>query len=398
MALFGCLLVAVMLQTATASPSISAEAAPPAASRIGVDNALRQPASSSARYHHDASGQMSGERAGALAAAWHRSAAAVPPAPEPPFFVPGHDTGATIATSFKLRNLINPGGVNGFEMLLHPGDVQGDFYRGRDCAGDTPYGSWQPANHVKFTYDPALGRISAEVSASTPYCYEYGSGNLGRLDYLQMDVVNRAIGTTVAFDNVTVNGVPKGGFSGSGWSTWMLTGVDLSGGFVIEGDLVLSWPTPPATSGQETNKLVLSVGSVAPPSPTPVPTATPTPVPTDTPTAAPTDTPTATPTDTPTPVPTATPTAAPTDAPTAAPSPSPTATLTAGASPTPAAAGCQKADLNADHVVDVGDVALLGQHWGEQGLPGWIPEDLNEDGVIDIGDVAFIGAVWLMTC
>jgi hypothetical protein len=51
-------------------------------------------------------------------------------------------------------------------------------------------------------------------------------------------------------------------------------------------------------------------------------------------------------------------------------------------------------DLNNDHVCNIGDVVILGLHWGETGSKGWIPEDLNADGVINIGDVVALGLHW----
>jgi hypothetical protein len=51
-------------------------------------------------------------------------------------------------------------------------------------------------------------------------------------------------------------------------------------------------------------------------------------------------------------------------------------------------------DLNNDHVCNIGDVVILGLHWGETGSHGWIPADLNSDGVINIGDVVALGLHW----
>ncbi len=34
---------------------------------------------------------------------------------------------------------------------------------------------------------------------------------------------------------------------------------------------------------------------------------------------------------------------------------------------------------------------VVGQHWGETGLSGWIREDANEDGVISVLDMTLIG-------
>jgi len=55
---------------------------------------------------------------------------------------------------------------------------------------------------------------------------------------------------------------------------------------------------------------------------------------------------------------------------------------------------CPEWDLNGDHVCNIGDVVVIGLHWGEMGTAGWIPQDLNNDGVINIGDVVVLGLHW----
>jgi predicted ribosomally synthesized peptide with SipW-like signal peptide len=184
--------------------------------------------------------------------------------PSGPVVTPGYDPTAVLKAALNYRALINPAGLNGFEGIMGlpnfpSGSPQNDFYRGVSCDGSTPYGSWNPSNHVKFTYD-GINTLTAQVDANPSYCMTYDIGDLDGLNYLQLDVVNRAAGTTVNFNNVTLNGISLGNFTGSGWSTWQVTGLDFTSGFTVEGDLVLAWPTPPATSGQETNKLVLQVG------------------------------------------------------------------------------------------------------------------------------------------
>jgi hypothetical protein len=177
----------------------------------------------------------------------------------------GYDPTATLKAAVKYRALINPGGLQGFEGIMGPPsfspNVQNDFYRGVACDGSTPYGSWNATNHVKFAYDGS-GTLTARVDANPSYCMTYNIGSLGSPNYLQLDVVNRGAGTTVNFNNVTLNGYSLGNFTGSGWSTWQVTGLNFSSGFTVEGDLVLAWPSPPATSGQETNKLQITVGSL----------------------------------------------------------------------------------------------------------------------------------------
>ena len=64
------------------------------------------------------------------------------------------------------------------------------------------------------------------------------------------------------------------------------------------------------------------------------------------------------------------------------------------------------ADINGDPVaVDVtngrvwvttplGMLVRIGQHFGETGTPGWIPEDVKVDGVINVQDMVVIGQHW----
>ena len=51
-------------------------------------------------------------------------------------------------------------------------------------------------------------------------------------------------------------------------------------------------------------------------------------------------------------------------------------------------------DVNGDGFVNVLDLVLVGQHFGETGPPGWIPEDVNVDGHIDVLDMILIGQHW----
>jgi PKD repeat protein len=51
-------------------------------------------------------------------------------------------------------------------------------------------------------------------------------------------------------------------------------------------------------------------------------------------------------------------------------------------------------DFNNNHLCDIGDVVIVGLHWGETGAHGWIPQDLNTNGLIDIGDVVIVGLHW----
>ena len=51
-------------------------------------------------------------------------------------------------------------------------------------------------------------------------------------------------------------------------------------------------------------------------------------------------------------------------------------------------------DVNNDDHVNVLDMILIAQHWGETGSSGWIPEDVVRDGVINVLDMVIIGQHW----
>jgi hypothetical protein len=51
-------------------------------------------------------------------------------------------------------------------------------------------------------------------------------------------------------------------------------------------------------------------------------------------------------------------------------------------------------DVNGDGHVNTLDLVLVGQHFGETGPPGWIPEDVNVDGYIDVLDIILIFQNW----
>ncbi len=51
-------------------------------------------------------------------------------------------------------------------------------------------------------------------------------------------------------------------------------------------------------------------------------------------------------------------------------------------------------DVNGDGTANVLDMILVGQHWGETGLTGWIREDANEDGTVNVLDMIIVGQHW----
>ncbi len=51
-------------------------------------------------------------------------------------------------------------------------------------------------------------------------------------------------------------------------------------------------------------------------------------------------------------------------------------------------------DVNMDGKVNVLDMILVGQRWGQTGTPHWIREDVNRDGAINVLDMILIGQNW----
>lgn len=52
---------------------------------------------------------------------------------------------------------------------------------------------------------------------------------------------------------------------------------------------------------------------------------------------------------------------------------------------------CPRWDVNCDGCIDVLDIILVGQRFGQTGPPCWIAEDVNCDGVISVLDIILIG-------
>jgi hypothetical protein len=55
---------------------------------------------------------------------------------------------------------------------------------------------------------------------------------------------------------------------------------------------------------------------------------------------------------------------------------------------------CPDWDVNLDESVNVLDMTLVGQHWGETGAPHWIRGDVVRDGEINVLDMILIGQHW----
>jgi len=51
-------------------------------------------------------------------------------------------------------------------------------------------------------------------------------------------------------------------------------------------------------------------------------------------------------------------------------------------------------DVNLDGSVNVLDMIVVGQNWGETGDPHWIRADVNTDGNVNVLDMIIVGQNW----
>jgi outer membrane protein assembly factor BamB len=51
-------------------------------------------------------------------------------------------------------------------------------------------------------------------------------------------------------------------------------------------------------------------------------------------------------------------------------------------------------DVNCDGQVNLLDMVIIGQHFGQTGNPGWMRTDVNKDGVINVLDMVLVGQHW----
>jgi hypothetical protein len=180
-----------------------------------------------------------------------------------PIVSTGYDPAAVLKGGVRYRAFNQP---SQREIFLGKPDLGVGANRVElDCVWVSP-----GTNHVKFSYDSVLGKLTTVVTCGVNvYTLIYSSGNLGTLNYMHILVASRQSGATVGLDNVMLDSISLGNFDPPGlvWSDWKITNYDFSNGFVIEGDLVLTGTQP---TGSETNKVEIDVGYVAPPPPPPV--------------------------------------------------------------------------------------------------------------------------------
>ncbi|MFW5714153.1 MAG: Ig-like domain-containing protein [Brevefilum sp.] len=168
-----------------------------------------------------------------------------------PVVTEGDHPSADIKAAVRFKSFGNSGSK---EIYLGGSDIGADRSES-DVTWKSP-----SDNPIVFSYVPDDGKLTAKVTTpSQTYTLDYDIGDIGAINYLQIDVVNREDETTVNLNNLTVGSESLGSFVGDGWRTWHVTGLDLSEGFTILGEIELGGTQP---ASDELNKIQISVGFV----------------------------------------------------------------------------------------------------------------------------------------
>ncbi|HOU40904.1 MAG TPA: cohesin domain-containing protein [Promineifilum sp.] len=176
-----------------------------------------------------------------------------------PIVTPGTIPTAQIKGVVKFRNFAPL--ATGFDVQIGPSEAVS-----ANNGGDANY-PWGAVNAVSFAYNGnQLAAGFPTLNGGSPNTVTYPGALSGPLNYLQIDVVCRDPGATVALKNVMVAGTSLGDFmpatcGGAGDThSWYVTGLDLSAGFQLTGAIHLSGFA--GLSGQETSKVLIRVGTI----------------------------------------------------------------------------------------------------------------------------------------
>ena len=187
-----------------------------------------------------------------------------------PEWVSGKDDTATTKAALKYRHLFNPT-KSGYEGFLGP-CIGGYECNIGQATWDTNPAKYAATNRVVFQYDGA-GMFTASIDPegpNGPYVMQTTASfpAPGTLNYLQLDLrgqIANSVDETVSFKNAQLNGNALSDANGiNTWSHFMINGVDLTGGFTLEGDMVLTWPQS-GTGCDDCTLLQIKVGYVEPP-------------------------------------------------------------------------------------------------------------------------------------
>ena len=162
------------------------------------------------------------------------------------------DATATLAAGVRYRTLSGsgPGGSAEVHVFASP-------YAAADATSGQ--GTWPASSLVRITYNgSSLSTTAAGVTTTRTV------GNLGSLNYIQIQITKNGQTNSVALNTIALNGGSGLGSiavnSAPNTSVWKITGANLTGGFVLSGTLV----TTGLSGGGDSNFVQVEVGYVPP--------------------------------------------------------------------------------------------------------------------------------------
>lgn len=174
-----------------------------------------------------------------------------PPAMAQPVVTTGCDLTPSLTGAVRYRNLSNQAG-GAAEIYV------GDPTFASRASGDL---TWNSGRSITITYD-GVGTLTTTLT-SPVVTVTRNVGNLGALNYLQIDITKNTAASSVSLDNLTLGSTLLGSFrraSGSQGSTcWRVTNIDVGGGFSLTGTLALTG----GFGGGDSSYAQVTVGSIA---------------------------------------------------------------------------------------------------------------------------------------
>lgn len=160
------------------------------------------------------------------------------------------DATATLSAHVRYRNLAGSGPGGAAEVTIS------------DSAGTTSGQlTWSASNAVSVSYN-GLGALSTTAAGVTT---TRNVGDLGNLNYIQIQITKNGSSTSVALNSIALNGGSSLGSvavnSAPNTQVWKITGASLTSGFTLTGTLVTSG----LMGGGDSNFVQVSVGFVTPP-------------------------------------------------------------------------------------------------------------------------------------
>ena len=168
----------------------------------------------------------------------------------------GFDPSATLEAGVRYRTLSGSGPDGDQEVWVFESPCTS-----ASCPSQTTgQRTWADVNALSIAYDGQ--NLSTTIAGSTT---TRQVGNLGDLNYVQIQITKNAPSMSVAINSLALNGGASIGSvvvnSAPNTKVWNLTGVDLTSGFTLTGTLAISF----LSGGGDSNFVQVEVGFVPPP-------------------------------------------------------------------------------------------------------------------------------------